>query len=596
MVNRFARAFAVAPLKTALALAALALAGACAEAPPDNAPVGLPIGTAAHPGQFLVSAANPHASRAGAEILAAGGSAVDAAIAVQLVLTLVEPQASGIGGGAFMLYFDQEGGDLHVYDGREIAPASATPDLFLDEDGAPLGFLDAIVGGRSVGVPGVVAMLAQAHARHGVLPWAKLFDPAIALSEDGFDVSPRLHRMIDVMPRLDVDPAMRDYLFLEGKTPLPVGHRLRNPEYARTLRLLADNGPDAFYRGEIAQAIVAAVSEAPAAPRPMTLEDLANYRAVKRDELCGRYRQFTVCGMRPPSSGGVTVLQILGMLETFDMAALEPGSAEATHLLIEASRLAYADRNLYLGDTDFVPAPIDAMLNAEYLAARATLIDFDAAMEAPAAGNPEAFVSGEDGTEFAPGLSPQPPSTSHFSIIDPRGNAVSMTTSVEAPFGSHLMAGGFVLNNQLTDFSFIPEVDGLPVANAVAPGKRPRSSMSPTIVFDANGSLYALIGSPGGPAIIGYVVKTLIGVLDWELPMQEAMDLPNVTVARGRTSLEAGGFEDAVLERLRALGHEINERPLTSGLHGAVVTPDGFDGGADSRREGLVIVGERGAD
>ncbi|MEL7028487.1 MAG: gamma-glutamyltransferase family protein, partial [Pseudomonadota bacterium] len=438
---------------------------------------------------------------------------------------------------------------------------------------------------------GVVAMLARAHARHGSLPWADLFEPAIRLSEEGFEVSPRLSRIIERMPRLDVDPAMKSYLFLEDGSGLPVGHRLTNPEYAKTLRLLASDGPDVFYEGEIAEKIVDAVTNAPVAARPMTLEDLGSYKAMKRDELCGRYRQYTVCGMPPPSSGGVTVLQILGILETFDIAALEPDSPEVLHLIVEASRLAYADRNLYLGDTDFIPAPIEEMLNAEYLTSRASLIKFDTAFETVEAGDPVAFLNGEEGDPRALGLSPQPPSTSHFSVIDARGNAVSMTTTVEAPLGSHLMAGGFVLNNQLTDFSFIPEVDGKPVANAVAPGKRPRSSMSPTIVFDENGSLYALIGSPGGPAIIGYTLKALLGVMDWGLSMQEAIDLPNLTVARGRTTFEAERFDAAVLERLREMGHDVNERPLTSGLHGVVVTPDGFDGGADPRREGVVVTG-----
>lgn len=577
--------------------AALALSG-CGSETPDASPtdtsapeeVAEPKGLE---GQFAVASANPHATEAGAAMLAKGGSAVDAAIAVQLVLTLVEPQASGVGGGAFMLHYDSADGELTSYDGRETAPASATPDQFLDENGAPLSFFDAVIGGKSVGVPGVVALLAKAHARHGALPWADVFQPAIELAENGFEVSERLNFMITRIPRLDVDPATKSYLFLENGDPLPVGHVLKNPAYASTLRALAKGGPDEFYEGAIAEKIVAAVSGAPTAAAEMTMEDLGKYEAKIRPDLCALYRQYTVCGMTTPSSGGVTSLQILGMLQSFDMAAFEPSSPEALHLILEASKLAYADRNLYLADPDMVEAPIEAMLNAEYLAARASQISFESAADAVEAGDPAAFVKGDeaDGPPRAPGASPEPPSTSHFSVIDSNGDAVSMTSSVEAPFGSHLMAAGFILNNQLTDFSFRPEVDGVPVANAVAPGKRPRSSMSPTIVFDENGDVYALIGSPGGPNIIGYVVKSLIALLDWGLPIQEAVDLPNFSVARGVTTLEAGAFDESARQALTARGHELSERRLTSGLHGLLATPNGLVGAADRRREGTVIVG-----
>ncbi|MEM8985905.1 MAG: gamma-glutamyltransferase [Pseudomonadota bacterium] len=545
-------------------------------------------------GPYMVASANAHATEAGLEILAAGGSAVDAAIAVQAVLGLVEPQSSGLGGGAFLLHFDKSEGRLQTFDGRETAPASVTPDLFLNEDGEPLGFLDAVVGGRSVGVPGVVAMMGLAHEEHGRLPWADLFAPALRLTEEGFEVSPRLNYLLGRLSRLETMPAARAYFYGADGAPLPVGHVLKNPAYAETLRLLAEEGPAVFYEGVVAQQIVDAATTAPVAPSGMTVNDLKAYKPVERAPVCSEYRAVTLCGMGPPSSGGVTVLQILGILENFDMGALQPNSAEALHLILEASRLAYADRNLYLADSDFVEAPVEELLNKDYLKSRAALIDRSAAAEAVKAGDPTPFIVQKDArlpVKYAPDASPELPSTSHFSIIDANGDAVSMTTTVEFAFGSHVMAGGFILNNQLTDFSFLPERDGKPVANAVAPGKRPRSSMSPTIAFDENGDVWAALGSPGGPAIIGYVAKTLIALIDWEMEMQAAIDLPNAVVPRGTPYLEKDKFSPQTIAALQALGHDIKQRELTSGLHGVRIVDGALQGGADPRREGVAKAG-----
>ena len=553
-------------------------------------------------GRWFIAAANPHAVEAGAEILRRGGSAVDAAVATQAALGLVEPQSSGLGGGAFMIHYDPATGTLETYDGRETAPASATPDRFLKENGEPMGFYDAVAGGLSVGVPGVVRMLGLAHEEHGALDWDGLFASTIALSEDGFEVSPRLNGLLARIPRLKQLPAAAAYFYAEDGTPHPVGHILKNPAYAETMRIIAEGGADAFYEGAIAEAIVEAVNTAPN-PGGMTLEDIAAYKPVKRAPVCGAYRAYEICSMAPPSSGGVTTLQIMAMLEPFDLAGAGAGSVEALHLLFEASRLAYADRNEYLADNDMLdPARglsaetiIAGLLNPDYLAARSSLIDPAAAAEAVAAGDPSAYAVDETAgvwSRFGADASPEPPSTSHFVIVDGEGRVVSMTTTVEFAFGSHLMAAGMVLNNQLTDFSFLPVRDGRPVANAVAPGKRPRSSMSPAIVFNEDGSLWGALGSPGGPAIIGYVAKTLIGMIDWEMSAQEAIDLPNAVYPRGAPMLEEDRFDDQTVAALEALGHDVSQRALTSGVHAVRVLPDGsYDGGADPRREGVWLSG-----
>lgn len=552
--------------------------------------------------QWFIAAANPYAVEAGAAILKKGGSAVDAAIATQAVLGLVEPQSSGLGGGAFMIHYDQKAGVLETYDGREVAPASATPERFLNENGEPMNFYDAVVGGLSVGVPGAVRMLELAHQEHGKLEWADTLAGATALAENGFEVSPRLNELLDRIPRLKQLPAAANYFYSADGAPRPVGYQLKNPAYATTLKTIAEGGADAYYEGPIAEAIVEAVNSAPN-PSGMTLEDLANYQPVKRDAVCGDYRSYQICSMAPPSSGGVTAIQILSMLEPFDMAGAGAGSIEAVHLLFEASRLAYADRNRYLADNEnlakdggLTPAQvISGLLNPAYLADRSALIDPAMAAASVKPGDPSAYeVDPSHGTwkKYGEDASPEPPSTSHFVVVDGEGNVVSMTTTVEFAFGSHLMAAGMVLNNQLTDFSFLPVRDGRPVANAVAPGKRPRSSMTPAIVFDENGKVWAAVGSPGGPAIIGYVVKTLIAMIDWDMSTQDAVNLPNAVYPRGKPVLEEGGFDPQVVAGLKAKGHEVSESGLTSGVHAFKLRADGtYDGGADPRREGIWMTG-----
>ncbi|MEQ9519388.1 MAG: gamma-glutamyltransferase [Parvibaculum sp.] len=545
-------------------------------------------------GTYMVSTAHPEASQAGAEILAAGGSAVDAAIAVQLVLTLVEPQSSGIGGGAYLMHWEESSHRLEAFDGRETAPSGVTPDLFLDDAGQPQSFFNAVVAGQSIGVPGAVAMLYMAHEEHGHLPWAQLFEPAIRLAEDGFMVTPRLNALIKWSPALPQLPWAQDYFFRRNAagtlTALEPGTVLKNPAYATSLRLIAEQGPDVFYKGEIAEAIVSAVHNAVRFPGTLSMEDMAAYRPVKRTPVCLDYRDHKVCGMPPSTSGGLTSLQILGILENFDMKALGVGSVEEVHLITEASRLAYADRDLYIGDTDFVEVPVGAMLDKTYLASRARLIEPDSSLGIAEAGLPIATSS--NGL-LAPNAAQDRPSTSHFSIVDGKGNVVSMTTSIEAPFGSHHMAAGFILNNQLTDFSFLPEIDGRPVANAVAPGKRPRSSMTPSIIFDDAGEFYAAIGSPGGSRIIAFVTQTMVGLLDHDLSMQEAINQPRHVNRNGPLELEADTALTLQADALRALGHVVVVQPITSGLHGIRRTADGLEGGADPRREGIVLSGTR---
>lgn len=548
----------------------------------------------------MVVAAHPLASAAGLEILDAGGSAVDAAIAVQAVLGLVEPQSSGLGGGAFLLTWDARSRRVQSYDGRETAPASARPDRFL-VDGKPLGFAAAAFSGLSVGVPGVVAVLELAHKTHGTLAWARLFEPAIRLADQGFTVTPRLAGLLAADRRERFSPIARAYFFGPDSRPIAAGSRLANPAYATTLRRIAEGGGEAFYRGPIAEQIVEAVRGAPGRVGDMTTADLAGYRAVERVPLCRPYRRHEVCGMGPPSSGGIAVLQSLGLIEPLlvgwsPRAALGPAGV---HLVGEALKLAFADRDRYVADADHVPVP-GGLLDQGYLAERRALIVPDRASLKVTAGTPPlhrgAYTSpGEDATIEGVG-------TSHISIVDQNGNAVAMTTSIETAFGSGLMAGGMLLNNQLTDFSFRPfDQAGMPVANRVEALKRPRSSMAPTIVLGPDGRPRYVIGSPGGARIIPYVVKTLIALIDGKLDPQRAAALPNFSTRGGSLELELGSgwsFSPSRLVAatetlarviwLKGLGHRVALGDMTSGLHVIAIEADGLHGGADPRREGVV--------
>jgi gamma-glutamyltranspeptidase/glutathione hydrolase len=563
---------------------ALSLGAAAQPHPPEPATGSTPK-QAVSARHEMVATANPLATDAGYEILRRGGTAVDAAIAAQMVLNLVEPQSSGIGGGAFLLVHDARRGKLIAYDGRETAPAAARPDRFLDETGKPLHFFDAVVGGRSVGVPGALRMLELAHRRHGRLSWAALFDPAIRLAAGGFAVSPRLHAEIAAERFLRQDRA-RAYFYNADGTPLAVGQLRRNPAFAATLERIAAEGASAFYTGEIARDIVSTANEYEANPGDLTAADLAGYRAVARTPVCSRYRGYKVCSMPPPSSGGIAVLQILGVLQRFDMKSIGSSALMSAHLFSEAGRLAYADRSAYVADPDFV-APLPALLDRGYLRERSQLIQLDASIGRASAGKPPATAAGngafgeDDALEF--------PSTSHVSIVDRYGNAVAMTTTIENAFGSRLMtAGGFLLNNELTDFSFVPVRDGRPVANRVEGGKRPRSTMAPTIAYDARGRVALVVGSPGGAAIINYVAKTLIGVLDWGLDPQAAVDLPNIGSRNGPVDLERGTSAAALAPKLNALGDATRIVDQTSGLQLIVRVPGGWRGAADPRREGTV--------
>jgi gamma-glutamyltranspeptidase/glutathione hydrolase len=534
--------------------------------------------------KYMIVTANPLATEAGLKALRAGGSAIDAAIAAQMVLTLVEPQSSGIGGGAFLVHFDKAGNRTTSYDGRETAPAAATPERFLDAEGKPLSYFEAVVGGRSVGVPGTLRVLELAHRQHGKLPWARLFEEAIRLAEEGFPVPPRLARALAREKHLTQEAA-RAYFYKPDGKPWREGETLSNPALADTLRQIAEGGADVFYKGPIAEDIVATVTNAPRNPGDLTLHDLAGYRAKERPAVCGLYRAHTVCGMGPPSSGGLTLLMALIMLERFDLPSKSPLSTTAAHWMLEAQRLAYADRDLYIADADFVDVPVEGLLDRRYLAGRAALIDLASSTGEKAA---PGDVPRKRTQHFAPDNSLQLPATSHLSIVDGAGNALAMTTTIEAAFGSRLMVRGFLLNNELTDFSFRPEVDGRPVANRVEGGKRPRSSMAPTLVFDPEGRLNLVAGSPGGSQIINYVMKTVIGVVDWGLDPQAAVELPNISNRNGPSEVERRADADALASSLAARGHKVERGLLVSGLQAIQILPDGtLLGGADPRRDSL---------
>ncbi len=533
---------------------------------------------------WMVAVANPYAAEAGARVLAAGGTAADAMVAVQAVLGLVEPQSSGLGGGAFLLWHDGESGETTTLDGREKAPLTAGPTLFLDQDGQPLKFFDAVVGGRSVGVPGTPALMQTAHARWGRSDWAGLFSDAIRLAEEGFIVSPRLAMLVAAdAERLGRDPVARSYFLPDGH-PVAEGQLLRNPEYAATLRTIAGQGARQVYVGRIAKAIVEKVQGAEGNPGRLSELDMSLYDVIERAPVCVPYRGHEVCGMGPPSSGGLTVGQILGLLSDFDLAEMGPESAEAWRLIGDASRLAFADRGRYMADSDFVPVPVKGLVEADYMARRAALLRRETALSEVEPGEPEF----DHALNWADDDAIELPSTSHISIVDSYGNALSMTTTIENAFGSRLMVAGFLLNNELTDFSFRSHRDGVPVANRVEPGKRPRSSMAPTIVLK-DGEPALVVGSPGGSRIIGYVAKTIVAHIDWGMDVQQAVTLPHLVNRFGTYDVEEGSAAAALGEPLKALGFNVETRALNSGLHAIARGEDGLTGGADPRREGIAI-------
>ncbi|WP_348981410.1 gamma-glutamyltransferase [Thalassotalea sp. Y01] len=532
--------------------------------------------------KFMVAAANPYASQAGYNVLEKGGSAIDAAIAVQLVLTLVEPQSSGIGGGAFILHFDNQAQKLTSFDGRETAPAKSSQDMFLQKNGQPVRWIDAVVGGRSVGVPGVLKALEDAHNKYGTLPWAALFEDAITLAEEGFIVSPRMAKLVAMgfNPGIKKLSNASNYFYPNGQ-PLAQGSLLKNPQLGKVYRAIAEQGTEVFYRGWIAENIVAAVNNAAIAPGTLSMVDMKKYQAQQKSAVCAPYKAYKLCGMAPPSSGGVAVIQILKQLEQHNLAQVDPMSEKAVHLFAQSSRLAFADRNHYIADPDFIDVPVEQLITDNYTARRGELIE-QQDLGKVSHGRFDPMVRAADNAI-------EMPSTSHISIVDAKGNAISMTTSIEMAFGSALMVDGFLLNNQLTDFSLAPEVDGKPVANALAPLKRPRSSMAPMMVFNADNSLRLVVGSPGGSRIINYVAQTMIAVLDWDMDIQSAIDLPKVTNRNDVTSLEKGTELEALQGGLEQRGHKVSIRNLNSGIQGIEVFDSQLVGGADPRREGKVM-------
>ncbi|MBW9087929.1 gamma-glutamyltransferase [Rhizobium wenxiniae] len=536
---------------------------------------------------FMVAAANPLAAQAGRDILAAGGNAIDAMVAVQAVLGLVEPQSSGLGGGAFLVYYDADAKRLTTFDGRETAPMDATPKLFLDDAGQPLKFMDAVVGGRSVGTPGTVRLLEDVQKRYGRENWPILWKPAAKLAREGFAVSPRLASLIaaegDGLKRYE---GVRTYFFDQSGAPLKAGHILKNPDYAETVEAIATGGADAFYRGPIAEDMVKTVRGARDNPGVLSPVDLATYHIKEREPVCFAYRALDICGMGPPSSGGIAISQMLGMTENFDLKALGPENVESWRIIGDAQRLAFADRERYVADTDFQPLPIKGLLDKAYLGERAKLLDGDKALakDAVKAGEPEwdhAMLLGRDAAI-------ELPSTSHFVIVDKQGNVVSMTTTIENGFGSRLMTNGFLLNNELTDFSFKTHDGAFAVANRVEPGKRPRSSMAPTIVMKDGKPLLA-IGSPGGSQIIGYVAQALIAYIDWGMPVEQIVAQPHLINRFGTYDIEAGTTAEKFAEPLKALGYEVKPGQMTSGLHAIEITGNGLVGSADPRREGVAL-------
>lgn len=543
---------------------------------------GLAAKTLAVARRQMVAAANPLAAEAGLEILNAGGSAVDAAVAIQLVLNLVEPQSSGLGGGGFLLHWNPRLGQLKSYDGREAAPHSAAANQFVNDEGTPMPFRYAMLAGTSTGVPGIPHLLETAYRAHGRLPWGKLFEPALKLADEGFAVSPRLRALLAAEQPMAFDAAARSYFYDPQGAAWPVGHVLKNPAFAATLRRLAVGGAAAFYAGPIADAVVQSAKSAALAPSGMTLDDLGAYRAKERPPVCTTYRRHNICGMGPPSSAALTIGATLALLESFDLAST-PMTPRALHLIAEAEKLAFADRDRYIADPDTTAVPL-GMVNRQYLASRRALIDPNKAMTKAVAGAPPGLPAQRAGLD----ATVERAGTSHFAVVDAQGDAVAMTTTIEQGFGVHRMAAGFLLNNQLTDFSFRPvDETGTPIANAVAPGKRPRSSMAPTFIFGPDRRLKAIVGSAGGSAIILHVVKTIVGIIDWKLDAQEAIDLPNFGSRNGPFEIESKLGGDLLGLKMALYGQRVVSSEAPSGLQVIVRRPDGsLEGGADPRREG----------
>ncbi len=534
---------------------------------------------------YMVTAANPIATQAGADVIEQGGNAIDAMVAVQLMLGLVEPQSSGIGGGAFLVYWDNDKQKLTTYDGRETAPLAATPQLFLDDNGQPLQFYDAVVGGRSVGTPGTVKLLWDTHQKYGKLEWKKIIEPVIQLAEQGFTISPRLANLIaSDSERLSRFPATKTYFFNPDDSAKAAGTLLKNPQYAQTLTEIAQHGAIAFYQGDIAKDIIETVQNAAGNPGVLAQSDLDTYQIKQREPVCVAYQVYDVCGMGPPSSGALTVGQILAISEQYDLNSWGAESAKSWQVIADASRLAFADRGKYMADQDYVPMPSSGLLDTDYLKQRASLIQIGKALPEVNAGNPPwshaVNLSMDESIEL--------PSTSHFNIVDKQGNVVSMTTTIENAFGSRLMVRGFLLNNELTDFSFSTHQNGIPIANRLEPGKRPRSSMAPTIMLK-DGKPYMAIGSPGGSRIIGYVAQTIIAHTQWGMDIQQAINLPRLLNRFGTLDIEQGTDATLLKAELEKMGFMTEVRDLNSGLHAIRITSEGLEGAADPRREGIAI-------
>lgn len=534
---------------------------------------------------WMVTAANPLASEAGASILRQGGNAIDAMVTTQLMLGLVEPQSSGIGGGSFLVYWDAKKKALTTFDGRETAPLNATPELFLDSTGQPMKFYDAVVGGRSVGTPGTVKLLWETHRQYGKLEWARLIEPVAKLAEQGFEVSPRLAALIaEDKERLGRFPATKAYFFDAQGEPLTAGTLLKNPDYAATLRAIAQQGASAFYQGDIAKDIIATVQNAPGNPGVLAQQDFDTSQVKQRAPVCAAYQSYQVCGMGLPSSGGLTVGQILALTEQYDLKGWGAQDVKSWQVLGDASQLAFADRGLYMADQDYVPVPTQGLLDKTYLAERAKLIQPGKALTSAPAGNPPWHHA----QLRSPDQSIELPSTSHFNIVDREGNVVSFTTSIENAFGSRLLVRGFLLNNELTDFSFATQSEGRPIANRLEPGKRPRSSMAPTIVLQDN-QPYLAIGSPGGSRIIGYVAQAIVAHTQWGMNIQAAINQPHVLNRFGEIELEQGTSAEQFKPALESLGAKVGIKELNSGLHAIRITAQGLEGAADPRREGVAI-------